>query len=180
MSVGDSFDLEAGVFEVEEQGGFKAGDVEVAEHLGEVVLVEGGDDLWIDNHHVLNDQIGDQGADVLTVVTDQEFPLNIAMKPLLGEFDDECAFVEFFVKTRLEGEDHFMSGSDNLFSKFVDFHKIFQPRNARIPPNEELMFLSFLVESVKTMQSAQVPTLCILCIPWLMNLLTTECTEYTE
>lgn len=30
MSVGDALDLEAGVFEVEEEGGFEAGDVEVS------------------------------------------------------------------------------------------------------------------------------------------------------
>ena len=116
MLVGDAFDLEAGVFEVEEQGGLEAGDVEVAEHLGEVVLVEGGDDLWIDNHHVLNDQVGDQGADVLAVIADHEVPLNIATQPLFGEFDDKGAFVELFIETGLEGEEHLVGGSDDLFS----------------------------------------------------------------
>ena len=125
MLVGDAFDLEAGVFEVEEQGGLEAGDVEVAEHLGEVVLVEGGDDLWIDNHHVLNDQIRDQGADVLTVITDHEFPLHITTQTLLCEFDDEGAFVEFFIEARLESEENLVGGSDDLFGEFVCFHGIF-------------------------------------------------------
>lgn len=35
------------MFEVEQEGGLEAGDVEVAEHLGEVAVVEGGDDLAI-------------------------------------------------------------------------------------------------------------------------------------
>jgi hypothetical protein len=34
ISDGDTFDLEAGMFEVEKQSGFETGDVEVAKHLG--------------------------------------------------------------------------------------------------------------------------------------------------
>lgn len=122
MSVGDAFDLEAGVFEVEEQGGFETGDVEVAEHLGEVAVVEAGDNLGINDDEVIDDEVRNQGADVLAVVTDDEFPLNIALQALFGEFDDEGAFIELFIKAWLEGEEHLVGGADDLFGEFVQVH----------------------------------------------------------
>ena len=49
MSVGDAFDAEGCEFEVEEESGFEAGDVEVAEHLGKMVVIEAGRHFWIDD-----------------------------------------------------------------------------------------------------------------------------------
>lgn len=115
MLVKDAFDLETRVFEVEEQGSLEAGDVEIAEHLSEVVLDEASDDLWIDNHQVLNDEVGDQGPDVLAVVADDEFPLNIATQALFSELDHESAFVELFVEAGFEGVEHLHGSTDDDF-----------------------------------------------------------------
>jgi hypothetical protein len=40
LEVCDAFDLEFRVFEVDEQSDFETGDVEIAEHLGDVAFVE--------------------------------------------------------------------------------------------------------------------------------------------
>ena len=42
---------------------------------------------------------------MLAVVADDEFPLNITLQALFGEFDDEGAFVKLFIKAGLEGEE---------------------------------------------------------------------------
>ena|GEM_PF-3564553 len=115
MLVGDAFDLEARIFEIEEKGCLEAGNVEIAEHLGEVAVVECSNDFGIDDHQIIHDQIGNEGANVVACVTDDEFPLNIAPQTLLGEFDDKCAFVKLFIETWFEGKEHLVGGSDDHF-----------------------------------------------------------------
>lgn len=105
------------MFEVEEQCGFEAGDVEVAEHLGGVIFVEGSDDLGIDDHGFIDDEIGDEIADELFVVVDGVLLLLIADESLFGEFDDECALVKLFIETGLEGVDYLHGGTDDDFGE---------------------------------------------------------------
>lgn len=125
ISVGDALDAEFGMFEVEEEGGFEAGDVEVSEHLGEVAVVESGDDLGIHDDRLFDDEVGDEGANVVGVVVDREILLLFAGEALLGKFDDEGAFVEFFIEAGLEGEEYFVGGSNDFFGEVVGFHEIF-------------------------------------------------------
>ncbi len=117
MSVGDPFDLEAGMFEIEEQRGFEAGDVEVAQHLGEVVFVESSDDLGIDDDGFVDDEIGDEVADELAVVVDGVLLLLVTNEALFGEFDDEGTFVEFFIEARLEGVENLHGRADDEFGE---------------------------------------------------------------
>ena len=56
------------MLEVQEQGEPQPGDVEVAEHLGRMGVAERGDDFRIGDHQAVHDQVGDQRADVLTVI----------------------------------------------------------------------------------------------------------------
>lgn len=105
------------MFEVEEEGGFEAGNVEVAEHLRYMGFVEGGDDLGIDDDGIVDDEVGDQGAYELFAVVDWMLLLLIADEALLGEFDDEGAFVEFFVKAGLEGVEHLHGATDDDFGE---------------------------------------------------------------
>ena len=115
MVVGDAFDSEAGVFEVEEQGCLETGDVEITEHLGQMTIVETADHLGIDDDFSFDNEVGNESADELPIVVDRMLLLLFANEPLFGEFDDEGAFVELFIETGLEGEEHFVSGSDNHF-----------------------------------------------------------------
>jgi hypothetical protein len=69
-----------------------------------MAIVEAGDDFGIDDHKIINDEIGNEGADVLAVVANDVFPLHIASQTLLGEFDDKGAFVELLIKAGFEGE----------------------------------------------------------------------------
>ena len=78
QSKGNAFDSEFGVLEVEKQSGFQAGYVEVSEHLCDVAFIEGGDDFGVHDDRVGDDQIGNEGADVLAVVVDFEILLAFA------------------------------------------------------------------------------------------------------
>ena len=106
------------MFEVEEQGCFEAGDVEVAKHLGEMAFVEGGDDLGIDDDEIIDNEVGDQGTDVLAVVTDEEFPLHLTAQPLFGEFNHQGPLVKLFIQTGLEGVEDLHGGTDDDFGEF--------------------------------------------------------------
>lgn len=101
------------MFEVEEQRGLEAGDAEVAEHLGGVVFVEGSDNLGIDDHGFVDDEIRNEVADELFVVVDGVLLLLLAGQALFVEFDDEGAFVELFVKAGFEGVEHLHGGTDD-------------------------------------------------------------------
>ena len=57
--LGDSFDFELDELEVEQQGGFQPGDIQIAEHLCHVILVERGDHLGVDDQPVVYDEVGD-------------------------------------------------------------------------------------------------------------------------
>ena len=110
------------MFEVEKKRSFEAGDIEVAEHLGKVAVVEGRDDLGINDDPPLHEDVGNKGADVVGIVVHGELFLLLASETLFGEFDDESTFVELFIEARLQREEYLVSGSDDLFSKVVGFH----------------------------------------------------------
>ena len=103
------------MFEVQEKSGFKSCDVEVAEHLGEVAIIESGDNLGIDYHGVIDDEIRDECADELIVVMDEVLFLLVADEALIGEFDDESTLIELFIETRLEGVEDLHGGTDYDF-----------------------------------------------------------------
>ncbi len=123
--VGYAFDAEFRVFEIEEKRGFESGDVEVAEHLSEVALVEGGDDFGGYDDLVFDDEVRDEGTDVLVVVVNRELSLGIRSKALFGELDDEGSFVELFVESGLEFVEYGVGGSYYLFGEFVWIHCLF-------------------------------------------------------
>lgn len=101
-SDGDAFDLKPGMLEIQEEGSFQARDVEVAEHLGDVGFVESTDHLGIDDDCVIDNEIGDEGANEVFVVMNGMLLLLIAHKALFCEFDDKGSFVELFIQARSE------------------------------------------------------------------------------
>ncbi len=111
--VGDAFDLKSGMLEIEKQSGFQARDVEIAKHLGDVGFIEIGNHFWIDNDSLVYNQVGDEGANELTVVMNGKLFLLFADKTFPSEFDDQCALVELFIKTRLEVIEHAHGSTDD-------------------------------------------------------------------
>ncbi len=94
--------MKPGMFEIEEKGSFQAGNVEVAKHLGDVVIVEGIHHLGIDDDGVVANEIGDESVNEVLVVMDGVLLLLLADKSLLYEFDDEGSLLELFIQTGLE------------------------------------------------------------------------------
>ena len=90
-----------------------------------VTVIETCDDLGIHDNAVFHNEVGNECADELAVVMDGKLLLRIAAETLFGQFDDEGAFVEFFIEARLESEENLVGGSDDLFGEFVCFHGIF-------------------------------------------------------
>jgi len=114
----DAFPAEAGEFEIEEEREFEIRDGEIAGHLGDVSVRERGDNLGIDDHEVVDDEVGDESADELAfVVNRKRFLLGDGVAPF-GEFDDEGVFVELFVETGLEGVEHLHRGTDDGCAEF--------------------------------------------------------------
>ena len=117
ISIGDAFDLETGMFEVEKEGCFESRDVEVSEHLGNMVFVEGADDLGVDDDGLIDNKIRNEVADELFVVVDGVLLLLLADEVLFGEFDHEGAFIELFIEAGLEFVQHLHGGTDDDFSE---------------------------------------------------------------
>ncbi len=111
--VGDAFDTEFRVLEVEQESGAEAGDVQVAEHLGDMGVGEVGDDFGVHDDGLLDDEVGDQRSDVLPFVEDIVGFLLLATNALLTEFDHEGAFIELFVEAWLEGVKDGHGGTDD-------------------------------------------------------------------
>ncbi len=63
----NTFPLQPGRAEVQENGEVETGDREIPEHLSDMLVVEGGDDFWIDDDFAIHDQIGNQSADKVTL-----------------------------------------------------------------------------------------------------------------
>ncbi len=103
------------MLEIEKQGGFQARDVEIAKHLGDVGFIEIGNHFRIDDDGLVYNQVGDEGANELTVVMNGKLFLLFADKTFLGEFDDQCALVELFIKTGLEVIEHAHGSTDDDF-----------------------------------------------------------------
>ena len=118
--------MKPGMFEIEEKGRFQAGNVEVAKHLGDVVIVERVDHLGIDDDGVVDNEIRDESANEVLVVMDGVLLLLLADKSLLYEFDDEGSLIELFIQTGLELVEHIHGRTNNDFSELfvVDEHGI--------------------------------------------------------
>src|SRR6266566_9322642 len=65
-----SFTGQLSFFEVKKQGHFQDGNVEVAEHLGDVSFVEGADYLGVGDDFVVHDEVRHQLADEVATVVD--------------------------------------------------------------------------------------------------------------
>jgi hypothetical protein len=105
------------VFEIEEKSSFETGNVEVAKHLGDVVIVEGIDHLGIDDDGVVDNEIGDESANEMLIVMHWVLLLLLADEALLCQFDHEGSLVELFIQTGLELVEHIHGRTDNDFSE---------------------------------------------------------------
>ena len=57
--VEDSLPFEVAAFEIQDQANRVAGDLEVVEHLSEIVVGDSFDDLGVHNYEAENDEVGD-------------------------------------------------------------------------------------------------------------------------
>ena len=85
----NAFDTKFVVFEVEKQSGLELGDIQVAEHLRDVTVVERRDNLGVDDEPLLHDEVGNEDSDELAAVVDVVGFLLLTPNPLLTEFDDK-------------------------------------------------------------------------------------------
>ena len=106
------------MLEIKEQRRFQTGDIQVAQHLREVALGKGGDDLWIDNDGFLNDEIGDEFANLPAIIVDIELTLALPIQALLGKLYGQGALVELFIEARLQRIQNRVGGSDYSFCEF--------------------------------------------------------------
>jgi hypothetical protein len=85
-----------------------------------VAFVEGGNHFCIDDHGIVDNEVRNEGSNELIVVVNRMLFLLFTGKALLTEFDDECSFVEFFIKPGFEQAEDFDGGSnDGLGERFV-------------------------------------------------------------
>src|SRR5437773_8683064 len=98
----DSFPLQLGFLEVQQQRHFQACYIQVTEHLRDMGIVECGNDFRIHDDTTVNDYVGNELADQVTAVENRILPLLVnSVCPFL-KFDDQCVLVELFVQTRFE------------------------------------------------------------------------------
>ena len=107
------------MLEVEEKGGFELGYVEIAEHLGDMGVSERGDDLGIDQNALIDEEVRNESADFLSFIVDGVLLLLLAGKAQLGKFDNERAFVDFFIETGLQGVENLHGRTNDTFGKFL-------------------------------------------------------------
>lgn len=146
----DAFPRRAREFEIKEERELEICDYEVAGHLGDVRVAEGARDFRVYNHEVVNDEVGDKGADALAFVVNRERFLLFDAVAASGEFDNERVFVEFFVEAGFQGVEHFHGSADDGFAEFfVDqgMHRIWvvgdvfwSGRNGRVARDLETEF----------------------------------------
>jgi hypothetical protein len=70
MLVGDPRPFQLRVFEIQQECDLKSGNVQVSDHLGDVRVIEGRDDLGIHNHFAIYNQVGDELADKTASIGD--------------------------------------------------------------------------------------------------------------
>ena len=88
------------MLEIEKQSGFQARDVEIAKHLGDVGFIEIGNHFWIDDDSLVYNQVGDEGANELTVVMNGKLFLvggNMALKICLSCVTARIAWMDLLV-----------------------------------------------------------------------------------
>ena len=110
------------MLEIEQEGGLQAGDVQVTEHLGEVRLVEGYGYFCVHDHAIVYDEIGDERANMQTVIMNGKLPLGVTTKPLLCEFNDQRTLVELLIEPGPKREEDLVGRTDNFLGQFVEIH----------------------------------------------------------
>jgi hypothetical protein len=105
-SSGHSFPGQFGILEVQQKGQPEASDVEIADHLGNVHVMKPRHDFGVDNHELIDNQIGDEGSDVLPVVEHWKFALLLNPVSTLAQFNDKRPFVELLIQTRIQSIQH--------------------------------------------------------------------------
>src|SRR3982751_923163 len=97
----NAFPDQARVFEVQQQRELQAGDVEVAEHLRGMRVVKGGDDLRINDHELVNNQIRDQIADQRASVRNRKDTFCRYGSATSLEFDNHRALIKLLIQSGL-------------------------------------------------------------------------------
>lgn len=118
--VDDALPFQLGVFEIQQQSDFKSGNVQVTEHLGEVVVIECRYNFGVDDHLALYDEIRNQFADYLAAVADGKPPLfnRVASSQ---KFNFQSSFVDLFRQSRSQSvQDIHRGANDALGDRFME------------------------------------------------------------
>ena len=91
----NTFPLEFGLLEIEQQRKMQTGDGEVTDHLGDVGFVEGRDHLRVNNDRLIHDQVGNKLADLLLLIENPELLLLLDAMAALPQLDDQGVLVDF-------------------------------------------------------------------------------------
>jgi len=75
-----------GILEIQNQGYFQPGDVQISRHLSLVALAESGDDLGIHNEPVIHDQIRNKLTYKMPAVMNRIFSLLFHHVAAIGQF----------------------------------------------------------------------------------------------
>ena len=127
-SENDSFPAQSGFLEIDQQGDFELGDIQVTEHLGHVRVVERRHDFRVDDHRVVHDEIRNERADEATAIAHRIFALLPYDVTTVLEFKSQGVFVQFFIQTRLQLVQNGHRSTNDVFGESSVLHDRILPR----------------------------------------------------
>jgi hypothetical protein len=95
-------DLQARIGEIHQQAHRKASRPEIIQALSVVVRIQGSDRLDLDQHGIFDQEVGDVGADVDTVIFHMDGDLLPDHQAGFGQFVRQSAFVDLFKQSGAE------------------------------------------------------------------------------
>ena len=106
------------MFEVQEKANAEASDLEVADHLGDVSVVECIDDFGIYDDGMIDDQIWDEVSDGAFFVEDSMHFLLLKKGTKISKLDAQGILVKFFIQTVPEFTMNFHRRTNDALCKF--------------------------------------------------------------
>ena len=113
---------QSGFLEVEEPGHFKAGDIQVAKHLGNVRVIERTGHFRVGNDFTIHNQVRHELANEVSVVVHRILTLLFHRVPARHEFDDQGVLVKLLVQPGLKLVQHRHRRADNVLGNFFVLH----------------------------------------------------------
>ena len=88
VSANDALPFEFGVFEIQEERQSQGCDIQVADHLGQMIVMKGRHYLRIGDYKIIDDEVRDKCADELTIVVYRKLFLLIDSVSTFLKFDN--------------------------------------------------------------------------------------------